>query len=730
MGKFKFFHQIDSSDCGPAALRMVASYYGKQYSLESIRELCEKGKVGVNLLGISKAAEKIGFRTIGAKLTLGELVNGGLPAILHWNGNHFVVLLQVKKSKKGNIYHIADPALGMVKVNELEFKRCWFSSAVDGEGFGIALFLEPTPLFYQSPDEKQNFSSFKFLIKYLVPHRRLIVQLFIGLFAGSILQLAFPFLTQSVVDIGIGTRDINFIWLVLIAQLVLTISSVSVEFVRGWILLHIGARVNISLISDFLSKLMKLPIGFFDSKLTGDLLQRIGDHKRVQSFLTGVSLNVIFSLFSFVVFSIVLIYYSIKIFIVFFILSILYVLWVMFFLKYRRDLDNKVFTQNAANQSTIIQLITGMQEIKLNSCEDRRRWEWEHIQARLFKLSLKGLAIGQYQEAGATLINQVKNIIITIMAATAVINGSLTIGMMLSVQYIIGQLNAPLVSVISFIRASQDAKISLERLSEIHSKNNEESPLNNSLSDIPNSKSIILEKLSFKYEGAGSPFVLKDITMIIPPGKVTAIVGVSGSGKSTLIKLLLGFYKPTRGRIMYAGSDLDNYSMSDWRKGCGVVMQDGFIFSDTIARNIAPADDSIDMDRLDHACEVACIKEFIYQLPMKYSTKIGQDGVGLSQGQKQRILIARAIYKDPQYLIFDEATNSLDTKNEREIMEGLDREFKGKTVIVVAHRLSTVKNADNIVVLNDGFIVEQGSHDQLLANHSLYYQLVKNQLYV
>ena len=730
MKTFKYFPQIDATDCGPAALRMVAMFHGKHFSMENLRERCEKGRVGVNLLGISKAAESIGLRTLGARLSFEELCKANLPAVIHWNQNHFIVLHKVTGKGDKTLMHIADPATGMAKLSAAEFKKCWFSTVVGGEGRGIALFLEPTPKFYDAEGDSTDYKGFRFLATYLRPHKKLFIQVLVGLVAGSLIQLIFPFLTQSVVDIGIGTGDLSFVWLILIAQLMLTLSAASVDFIRGWILLHLGTRVNISLISDFLSKLMRLPVGFFDSRMTGDLLQRIGDHKRIQTFLTGSSLTVLFSLVNILIFGAVLLYYNYLIFIVFIGASTLYALWVLLFMKKRRELDNRTFTQNAANQSSIIQLITGMQEIKLNSCEEQKRWEWEHIQARLFKLNIKGLALGQYQEAGGTLINQLKNVFITVMAASAVINGQMTIGMMLSVQYIIGQLNAPLTNIIGFVRSTQDAKISLERLAEVHEKQDEESQNQSLLSDIPISKPINLDNLSFRYEGAGSPFVLKKINMTIPPGKVTAIVGMSGSGKTTLIKLLLGFYKPVSGDIFYGETNLSGISMSKWRQKCGVVMQDGFIFSDTIARNIAPGVEKIDMERLTEAVETARIREFIETLPMAYNTKIGQEGLGLSQGQKQRILIARAVYKDPEFIIFDEATNALDAKNEREIMKNLDEFFKGKTVVVVAHRLSTVKNADNIVVLDKGMIIEQGTHKELVANGNVYYELVKNQLYV
>ncbi len=717
-------------DCGPTCLRMVAMHYGHHYTLETLREKCEFSREGVNLFGIAKAAESLGFRSTGARLSFEELCKAPFPLIVHWNQRHFVVLYGTKGKGKNLKMLIADPATSLVELSESDFKKSWYSTVKDGVGLGIALILEPTPKFYQEEGESVNRRGFKFLGTYLKPYKKFITQLIIGLFIGSLLQLILPFLTQSIVDIGIGTQDIGFIWLVLIAQLMLAISMASVEFIRGWILLHMGTRINISLISDFLTKLMKLPIGFFDTRMTGDLLQRIDDHKRIQNFLTGSSLNVLFSLFNIVIFGAVLLYYNPIIFLIFILSSVAYILWVLVFMKRRRELDNKAFTQNAANQNSVIQLITGMQEIKLNSCERQKRWEWERIQARLYRLNIKGLALGQYQEAGATLINQLKNILITVFAASSVLNGELTLGMMLSVQFINGQLNAPLMQVISFLKASQDAKISLERLAEIHDKGDEEKDSDNLITKIAKGKAIIIENLSFKYEGAGSPMVLKNINLSIPKGKVTAIVGTSGSGKTTLVKLLLGFYTPQEGSIKYGENNLFSLSMERWREKCGVVMQDGFLFSDTIAGNIAPGVESIDVKKLEKAVEVANIRDFVESLPLSYNTKIGQEGHGLSQGQKQRLLIARAVYKDPELILFDEATNSLDANNEMQIMSNLDGFFVGKTVLVVAHRLSTVRNADNIVVLDKGVITESGTHSELIEKKGAYWQLVKNQLYV
>ncbi len=725
MQGFPYTKQLDAMDCGPACLRMIAKHHGKIYTLQKLRELSHITREGVSLLGISDAAESIGFRTMGVKITFEKLSGEAvLPCIVHWKQRHFVVVYKIKN----NTVYVADPAHGLVKYTKEEFLKCWLSTTKDGKDEGICLLLEPTPDFYKQEGEEINKKSFGFLFKYLKPHRKFIIQLFLGMILGSLLQLIFPFLTQSIVDVGINNQDLNFITLILIAQLVLFISQTTVEFIRGWILLHISTRINISLISDFLIKLMKLPISFFDTKMIGDLMQRIGDHTRIESFLTASSLQILFSMINLIIFAVVLGIYSLKILLVFFIGSVLYILWVLVFMKRRRELDFKRFAQLSDNQSNLIQLITGMQEIKLNNCEKQKRWDWEKIQAKLFKVNIKGLALNQYQQAGGAFFNQTKNILITFIAAESVVHGSITLGMMLAIQYIIGQLNAPIEQMISFIRSAQDAKISLERLGEIHLKEDEEKPEDTKISFIPDKKSISVSNLSFQYEGPHSEFVLKNLNLLIPEKKVTAIVGVSGSGKTTLVKLMLGFYKPTKGDIRLGDVRLDNIQSRIWRDRCGAVMQDGFIFSDTIANNIAISEETMDKEKLLHAVKIANIQDYIESLPLGYNSKIGQEGHGLSQGQRQRILIARAVYKNPEFLFFDEATNALDANNEKVIMENLEEFYKGKTVVVVAHRLSTVKNADQIVVLDKGKIVEKGSHKELTAMKGAYYNLVKNQL--
>ncbi|MBQ9261606.1 MAG: peptidase domain-containing ABC transporter [Prevotella sp.] len=732
MKLFPLFNQHDAMDCGPTCLRMVAAFYGRHFSLQYLRENCFISRQGVSMLGISKAAEKLGMHTIGLRIPISRLIEDvPLPCIIHWNQNHFVALYRIEKSKRGFLFHVADPAGSKVTYTEEEFKRCWLSGRNDGEDEGVALCLEPTPDFYNRSDEddKQDRRSMLFLFQYLRPYKKLILQLFIGLGTGSLIQLILPFLTQSIVDFGITNQNLGYIYLVLIAQMVLVISSTSVEFIRGWILLHIGMRVNISLISDYLAKLMRLPIAYFDTKMTGDILQRINDHTRIQEFLTSTSLSTLFSIVNIIIFGLVILFYNWLIFLIFFIGSGLYIAWVWVFMKRRAVLDHKMFAQNSANQSNMVQLVGGMQEIKLNGCEQQKRWEWEHIQARIYRITVKGLALSQYQQSGGVLINQMKNAIITALVAALVIKGNITLGMMLSIQYIIGQLNSPVDQLIGFVRKYQDAKLSLDRLQDIYIKDDEQPVGKTLIADIKNAD-IKIEHLSFRYDKLNEKPTLDDINLTIPKGKATAIVGLSGSGKTTLLKMILGFYAPDKGKVVLGNSDISNYDKREWRKHCGTVMQDGFIFSDTIARNIAPGEERIDEDRMQEAADTANIRDFIEELPLGYNTKIGAEGHGLSMGQKQRILIARAVYKNPEFIFMDEATNSLDANNEHLIMEKLNRFMKGRTSIVIAHRLSTVRDADNIVVLQGGKICEQGTHQELINSRGVYYTLVKNQLNV
>ncbi|MEZ4886710.1 MAG: peptidase domain-containing ABC transporter [Chitinophagales bacterium] len=725
MAKFPFYKQLDAMDCGPTCLRMIAKHYGKHYSLQHLRERSHIDREGVSLLGISDAAENVGFHTLAVTLPFDVLQDKApLPCIAHWKQNHFVVVHKVTKDK----VFVADPGLGLVSYSIEDFLKGWISNRQNGQTEGVVLLLEPTPDFFEAEGQEIDKKSFGFLFSYFTKYKKLIVQLLLCLFIGSMLQLIFPFLTQSIVDIGVNTQDMNFVYLILMAQLMLFVGRMSVEFIRSWILLHISTRVNISLISDFLVKLMRLPIAFFDTKMTGDLLQRIWDHHRIENFLTNSSFNTLFGVVNLLVFSLVLGFYSSTILLVFFGGSMLHILWILLFLKKRRELNFREFDQASANQSALIQLVQGMQEIKLNNYEKQKRWEWEGIQASLFKIKVNSLAVEQYQQAGGMFFNELKNILVTFISAQEVINGNMTLGMMMAVSYIIGQLNSPILQIIGFIQLAQDAKISLERLGEIHLQADEETSEKPKLAMLPENRDLVLDNLTFHYGGPHSPRVLDNINLFIPEGKITALVGTSGSGKTTILKLLLKFYEPTEGKVRMGELDMEHLSNPLWRSKCGVVMQEGFIFSDTIARNIAVSDEIIDKRKLLMAVKVANIQSFVESLPLSYNTKIGQEGVGLSQGQKQRLLIARAVYKNPDYLFFDEATNALDANNERIIMENLNQFFKGRTVVVVAHRLSTVQNADQIVVLEKGKIVEIGNHQTLTAKKGAYFHLVKNQL--
>jgi len=723
---FPHFVQLDSMDCGPTCLRMIAKYYGRNYTLQYLRDRSFITREGVSMLGISDAAETIGFRTVGVTIALDRLKDEvPLPCILHWNQNHFVVLYKVKKSQ----FYIADPASKKVVFNEQEFKRCWISSKKGEKDTGTALLLEPGPEFYTMEDEKtKRHRGLSFFFRYLTPFQKQFIQLILGMITVSLLQLIMPFLTQSLVDTGIRDSNLAFITLILVAQLIIFFARLSVDFIRSWILLHVNTRINISLISDFLAKLMRLPIRFFDTKMVGDIMQRIGDHRRIEQFMTGTSFSTLFSFVNFIVFGFVLGYYNLTILGLFMLGNGLYVAWILAFMKYRRELDIKRFTQAAGEQSNLFQLITGMQEIKLNNCETEKRWQWERIQVKLFKISIKGLALGQYQQLGSVFFNQTTNILISFLAAKSVVEGDMTLGMMMSLTYIVGQLTSPIEQFIGFARSFQDAKISLERLSEIHQREDEVKVTDVKQTVLPSNKTITIENLSFSYDGADRDYVLDNINLTIPERKVTAIVGASGGGKTTLIKLLLGFYEPNKGGIKIGGIPLQNIHPHVWRAHSGSVMQDGFIFSDTIARNIAIGVDTVDKERLRHAVTVANIGDFIDELPLGYNTKIGMEGKGVSQGQRQRFLIARAVYKNPEFIFLDEATNALDSNNEKEIMEQLRRFYVGKTVVIVAHRLSTVRDADKIIVLDSGQIVEEGTHQELTAKQGKYFNLVRNQI--
>lgn len=769
--KFPFVKQADMNDCGPACLSMVCKFFRRNVSMQFLREKTEIGKEGVNLLGLSEAAESIGLETHCTKIPLSVLVTDvPLPAILHWKQEHFVVLYQVTKGQ----FTIGDPAKGIIRYNKSEFKKCWVSDKSDGEEEGVALLLDTTPAFFEdlstTEDQKSSVLNFARIFQYLVPFKKMLLQLAFGLIIATILQSILPFLTQSIVDVGVNNNNLHFITIVLLAQLFLVAGRLVIEFIRGWILLHVSTKINITILRDFLIKLMHLPLVFFDSKKTGDILQRMNDHFRIESFLTGSSINILFSLLNLVTFSVVLAVFNYHIFGVFVLGSILYSLWVIIFLKKRRMLDYKKFDVSAEEQSLRIQIVQSMPSIKLHGIENSMRRKWEVIQSKLFGLSMRSLGLNQWQQTGALFITETKNIIITFISAKAVIDGNISLGTMLAIQYIVGQLNSPIEQMINFLQSFQNAKISMERLNEVHGIEDEEPKYRTLFTKLPASFSIQLtggkgasfpvlpisefsfglsnqstpgylenkheitepaihiRNLSFTYAGAGNEPVLHNLDFSIPKGKTTAIVGMSGSGKTTLLKLLLKFYDPSKGDITIDDLSLGKISHKFWRSRCGVVLQDSYLFTTTIAKNIALGDDTVDYEKLDHAVGIANARDFIEQLPMSYNTKIGADGHGLSMGQRQRILIARAVYANPQFLFFDEATNSLDANNEKMILNNLQSFFDKRTVIVVAHRLSTVKNADQIVVLKNGRIIEKGNHNELVQLKGEYFTLVKNQL--
>lgn len=737
MSAFPFYKQLNVMDCGATCLRMIAKYYGKHYTADTLRQLAGFSKEGVSLLGISDTAEKIGFRTRGIKIDLEQLRKVAKPCILHWDQRHFVVLIRIKKRAAV----IADPASGIVTIKMDEFIKHWGSSVNEfNQITGVVLTLEPTPVFYEQEEQVEQKLSWSLIFRYLKSAKWQIMQIVFALGITSILQLAFPFLTQSIVDIGINTQNLQYVIIVLVAQGMLTFSQAIVGFIRSRLLLRVSNILNIQILSDFWIKLTKLPVSYFDVHHTGDTLQRINDHKQIQSFLTGTALNTIFSVVNFLIYAAVLVIYSVELFFVFCIGTIIYFVWVQLFLRLRRKINYQTFHLSAKENTATLQLIQGMQEIRFNNAEKQKRWEWENIQATVFKLNFRTLNFGQLQTAGATFINQMQGIAISFIVAKLVIDGKLTFGSMLAVQYIIGQLSGPVAQWVGFVQSFQDAKISMERLNEIHQMDDEEKKGHVYTKHFPECKSLSIRNLAFTYPGAGNEPVLTGINLLIPEKKITAIVGASGSGKTTLLKILLKVYENYTGEIKlgteentdnaFDGIKFNMLSHKSWRNICGVVLQEGFIFNDTIAKNVAIGVEDIDHQELIRSCRTANIHSFIESLPNGYHTKLGADGVGISSGQKQRLLIARAVYKNPEYIFFDEATNSLDANNEKDIVSNLDAFFRGKTVVIVAHRLSTVQNADKIVVIDKGRVAEEGTHNELLALKGKYYELVKNQLQI
>ena len=719
-----FVRQKDVMQCGIACLSMVCRWHGADIGIDEIEKLCPSSCEGVSLLALSETAAALGLENESGKLTVAQLASIPMPCILHWNQNHFVVLYRVGRG--GRRFYVADPGKGRLSYTADEMASHW---ATAPGGRGIAMVLEPGEAFRaRRENTRRQKRTLRFIMGYVARYRRHFAQIMLGLLVGSLLQLVLPFLTQAIVDAGIRRQDLGIIWLILLGELMIVLGRAASDFIRRRLLLHISMRVNISLVSDFFIKLLKLPMSYFDRKLTGDLMQRIADHTRVQTFLTSQLLGGSFSLLNFVVLGIVLAVYDVLIFGVFMAGSIVYGAWIAMFLRRRKVLDYELFSRQSTNQNKTFQFLTSMQEIKLQDCERRRRWEWEDTQADLFDVQMEILKLTQSQEAGGVFINEVKNILITVLAAAAVINGQLTLGAMLAVQYIIGQLNSPVEQLMSFIYSLQDVKISLERINEVHLGREEDDGTDSRLTALCGPKAITVDGLDFKYDPHALRYTLRDVSFAIPEGKITAIVGASGSGKSTLIKLMLGYYTPLGGEIRIGTESLGRYSLRWWRRQCGVVMQDGVIFSESIARNIAVDDGDINTERVHRAARIACIHDYVMNLPMQYETRIGAEGNGISQGQRQRILIARAVYRNPDFIFLDEATNSLDAGNERRIVENLARFYRGRTVVIVAHRLSTVRNADNIVVLDGGRVVESGDHRRLIERRGEYYRLVKNQL--
>lgn len=727
---FHLYRQYDACNCGVTCLRMIARHYGKRYGEEELARLCHPTRNGVSMLDISEAAEKIGFKTIGVKLTaekLAECVQ--TPCILHWGQHHFVVCYGIKRKHGQLLFHIADPASKRLTYSQAELANCWGDCNGDTKNQGFALLLQPTDEFYEkTPEQKSSYKSMGFLFGYFASHRLEIMKILIAMGIVSGLQLAAPFLTQAMVDNGIGKRDVNIVTLILIAQLVILLSVVVVGMTRNWITLYMNTRINISLVADFLVKMMRMPLHFFDSKLVGDLTQRMRDNDRIEEFLTGSSVEVMFSIVNFIVFAAILTYYDTKLLLVFIIGNSIYIAWTQCLMNKRRDFDLKRFNQLADEQDVVLQIISGIRDIKLFGCEQQKLWEWEKLQAKIFNTKSKTLAITQIQQFGAVLFSQSTSIFITYITACKVVDSSFTIGNMMAVAYIIGQLSSPVNSFVDFLCSLQYARISIDRLSELHHSKDEKQADESSMQKMPDNHNIRFEDVWFNYNGTDRKYVLQGIDIEIPMNKVTAIVGASGCGKTTLLKMILGFYKPNKGNIYIDNVPLEKIRRKEWRALTGSVLQDGYIFSTDIAHNIALGDEDIDKEKMEKAAKAAMIDSFIRKLPMRYNTKVGMDGNGLSQGQKQRLLIARAIYKSPQILVLDEATNALDSKNEREIMENLQRFYKGRTVVIAAHRLSTIRNADNIIVINEGRIAEQGTHESLIKRKGEYYNLICNQI--
>lgn len=724
--KIKNFRQLDNSDCGPACLCTIAHYYGKELSLSSVAAKSYKKKTGTSLLNLKDSAEGLGFHCVGVHTTMERLVEmNAFPCIIFSNQSHYVVLYKVTERK----CYVADPSKGLLTYRKEAFMKSW-TSGDDGnneKNKGIALLLKPTNEFYELEEVKGHGINLRSLFSHILPYKSYLLKIMLGLLIAGLISMSLPFLTQLVVDNGIQNKNITFITLLFVAQMLLIIGQSFNHYIQNWLLLHVTSRISVSLVSGFLSKLMKLRISFFDTKMIGDIIQRINDYERIETFLTGSLISIITIFVSFLIFGSVILKYSFYILLIFLVGSICYIVWVLLLMRKRAIVDYMKFQETAINYSNIIQIITGIQDIKLNNCEKKKRWQWEKTQIKLHEISMSGLKLSQTQKIGGDLIDNMKNMAISFLSATFVINGDLSLGMFFAIQFTVGQLNVPLYQSIGIMQSWQDVQLSLKRINEVYG-NEEEENANATVNHISSGMDIRFENVSFRYGGANSPFALKNISLVIPNRKVTAIVGYSGSGKTTLLKLILGYYDPTEGEILLEGISLRDVNKDYWRSKCAIVMQESFIFSDTIGENIGLAENEPDSDRIAKAAEIANINTFIESLPMKYKTCIGSEGQNLSTGQKQRLLIARAVYKNAEYVFLDEATNSLDATNEKNIMDNLSRHFQQKTVLIIAHRLSTVKHADHIIVLDKGCIAETGTHAELIKRKGYYYKLIKDQL--
>ena len=718
--------QLDAMDCGPACLAYISKIYDKKYSLQYLREICYISKRGVTLLGILEAGKAIGFEVFSTKVDLDTIINKVklYPCIIHWEQNHFVVLNKIVKTKKSKLYfYLMDPRSGFIKLNEKQFRNGWLGN----NDKGIVAFFEPKDEFLNISIEKQKKINYEELLYSLHPYKKKFVLLIFLVFASSLITLVFPFFTKELIDNGISQKNLNLISLILLAQLSLFLGSMIINVIRNWLTLYIGTYVSINLISDFITKLVKLPMKNFDNHMIGDLNQRIIDNERIERLITSESITTFFSIFSFLVFFVVLAYFNIITLVIYFALTLIGLLWSIYWINKKKILDFYEFQLKSKNQESIFEIFSGIRDIKLFQLENFKLTKWQSVQNELLSLNIKILKIDQIQTFGYQFINQLKNIIVTYFVAILVLKGKMSLGTLLSISYIIGEMNSPIAQLVSFIKKLQEAKLSFTRLSEISTQLPEENNFNKQL-NTKNNEGIVINNLSFSYENIQSSIVLNNINITIPNSKVTAIVGHSGSGKTTLMKILLRFYEPTKGNIYFNGDDILTISPNDLRKHIGTVLQDGFIFSETIERNVVTNSEEADLEKLNNALKIACIFDFVNSLPQKHNTIIGSLGNNLSTGQKQRILIARAIYKNPNYLFLDEATSALDSKTEKIIHNNLIEFYKNKTVLIIAHRLSTVKNADNIIVLDSGKVVESGNHKELIEKKGAYYDLINNQL--